>query len=58
MWCESRPDFLIEQPLQDEKIHVKCAISANRVFGPFYFETSVRKENYLEMLKTFYGLSY
>ena len=53
MWCESRLDVWIEQPLQEEQIHVKCAIYANRVFGSFYFENAVRKENYLEMLKTF-----
>ena len=54
MWCESRPDNWIEVPLQDEKIHVWCAISANRIFGPFYFEETVKKENYLEMLQTFF----
>ena len=54
MWCESRPQNWIEVPLQDEKIHVWCAISANRVFGPFYFEETVKKENYLEMLQTFF----
>lgn len=54
MWCESRPENWIEVPLQDEKIHVWCAISANRIFGPFYFEEAVKKENYLDMLQTFF----
>ena len=54
MWCESRPTNWIEIPLHDEKIHVWCAISANRIFGPFYFEDTVKKENYLEMLQTFF----
>ena len=29
-------------------------ISANRVFGPYFFETNVNKENYLEMIKSFF----
>ena len=33
MWCESRPTNWIEIPLHDEKIHVWCAISANRILG-------------------------
>ena len=53
IWCKSRPDYRIEVPLHSEKIHVFCAISANKIFGPFYFEESVKKENYLQMLKTF-----
>ncbi len=50
MWSESRPDEWIEAPLHDEKIHVWCAISAKRIFGPFYFEESVKAINYSEML--------
>ena len=29
-------------------------ISANRAFGPYFFETNVNKENYLEMIKSFF----
>ena len=36
------------------KILVWCAISANRVFGPYYFEDTVNQHNYLEMLKYFF----
>lgn len=54
MWSESRPDEWIEAPLHDEKIHVWCAISAKRIFGPFYFEESVKAINYLEMLKRYF----
>jgi DNA-directed RNA polymerase subunit F len=54
MWCESRPSNWIEVPLQDSKIHVWCAISANRIFGPYYFEETVNKDRYLDMLQTFF----
>jgi len=54
MWCESRPDNRIEAPLHDSKIHVWCAISANRIFGPYYFEETVNKERYLKMLQDFF----
>lgn len=54
IWCESRPSNRIQVPLQDLKIHVWCAISAKRIFGPFYFEETVKKENYLKMLQDFF----
>lgn len=53
-WAESSPENFIEVPLHPENVHVWCAISAKRIFGPFYFEESVKKENYLEMLQTFF----
>jgi hypothetical protein len=45
---------LIEAPLHDAKILVWCAIYAKRIFGPFYFSESVKKENYLEMLQNYF----
>lgn len=54
VWCESQPCVGVEQPLFDKKILVWCAISVNRVYGPYFFETSVNQENYLEMLKIFF----
>ena len=53
-WLQKKPFEGIEIPLQDEKNLVWCAISAERVFGPYYFEESVNQYNYLEMLKTFF----
>ena len=29
-------------------------MSAQRIYGPYYFKTSVNQHNYLEMLKWFY----
>ena len=53
-WSETQPYIGVETPLHDQKILVWCAISVNRVFGPYYFENSVNQHNYLEMLKNFF----
>ncbi len=54
LWSESDPMVGVEKPLHDTKILVWCAISANRVFGPYYFEENVNQHNYLVMLKNFF----
>jgi hypothetical protein len=41
-------------PLHDEKLLVWCAISAEGIIGPYFFEQSVNQDNYLEMLRTFF----
>jgi hypothetical protein len=53
-WLSSRPQEEIERHLHSEKVMVWCAISVNRVFGPFFFDTTVNAANYLEMLKNFF----
>ena len=53
-WSKSNPYIGIEKPLNDQKNLVWCAISANRVFGPYYFEDTVNQHNYLEMLKNYF----
>ena len=35
-WSESQPYIGTQVPLNDQKILVWCAISANRVFRPYY----------------------
>ena len=54
IWGESQPGLGVEKPLQDHKILVWCAISANKVYGVYYFKSSVDQHNYLNMLKTFF----
>lgn len=54
IWSESQPCVGVEAPLHDQKILVWCAISAKRIFGPYYFENSVNQHNYLEMLQSFF----
>ena len=53
-WLETRPTEWKEQPLHDEKVLVWCAMSAKRIYGPFFFESSVNQHNYLKMLKEFF----
>lgn len=54
IWAESRPNEAVERPLNDEKVLVWCAISAKKIYGPYFFENSVNQHNYLDMLKTFF----
>ena len=54
IWSESQPCVDVETPLHDQKILVWCAISAKRVFGPFYFEDTFDQHNYLDMMKKFF----
>jgi hypothetical protein len=53
-WSESRPLEGIELPLHDEKVMVWCAISANKVYGPYFFLETVNQYNYLKMLQDFF----
>jgi hypothetical protein len=52
VWSQSQPGVGVEQPLLDQVL-VWCAISANKVFGPNFFETCVNQHNYLSMFKDF-----
>ena len=54
MWLKERPLDWIEKPLQDEKVLVWCGISANKIYGPYFFENTVNQHTYLEMLKNFF----
>ena len=54
LWLEKKTEEVHEMPLYDDKILVWCAISATKIYGPFFFESSVNKENYLEMLRNFF----
>lgn len=54
VWSESDPCLGVEQPLQDEKVLVWCAISAQWIIGPYFFDESVNQHNYKAMLETFF----
>ena len=54
IWDIERPTDGIEKPLHSEKLLVFCAISATKIYGPYYFSTSVNQHNYLEMLKVWF----
>ena len=40
-WADCQPIEGIERPLHDGKILVWCGMSAQKIYGPYYFETSV-----------------
>ena len=54
IWADSQPVIGIETPLHDEKVLVWCAISAAKIYGPYFFSESVNQDNYLSMLKNFF----
>ena len=54
IWDIERPTDGIEKPLHSEKILFFFAISATKIYGPYYFSTSVNQHNYLEMLKVWF----
>lgn len=50
-WLNEKTLDAVEKPLQDKRLLVFCAISAEKIYGPFYFSTTVNQHNYLEMLE-------
>jgi len=54
MWLNKRPEDWKEKPLHDAKVLVWCATSCRKIYGPYYFEETVKKQNYLDMLKNFF----
>ena len=53
-WLHEWPIGWIEVPLYDEKVLVWCAISAEGILGPYFFEETVNQYNYLKMLQNFF----
>jgi hypothetical protein len=54
IWADSDPVIGIETALHDLKVLVWCAISAAKIYGPYFFSASVNQNNYLSMLKDFF----
>ena len=54
IWADSQPLVGIEMPLHEEKVLVWCAISAAKIYGPYFFSESVNQYNYLTMFKDFF----
>ncbi len=54
-WSETNPHFTIETVMKSPKLNVWCAMSKNRLIGPFFFEDdTVNGKNYFSMLETFF----
>ena len=54
IWADSPPFEGVEVPLHGAKVLVWCAISAKKIYGPYFFESSVNQHNYLEMIKKYF----
>jgi hypothetical protein len=59
-WAPTNPHQLQEQPLHSPQVVVLCAISAQGIIGPYFFEgddgiyVTVNAERYNHMLETFF----
>jgi len=54
LWLKARPTEGIEHPLYDKKVLVFCAMSCQRIYGPYFFESTVNENNYHKMLVQFF----
>lgn len=54
-WATQNPNLLFEQPLHDQKIGVWCAMTAKRIVGPIFFDTTVNTDVYLTFLEELYS---
>ena len=54
VWTLERPLDSIQVPLHDQKVMVFCAISANKIYGPYYFEGNVDSKKYHHMLENWF----
>jgi hypothetical protein len=54
-WATENPNELHEQPLHDQKIGVWCGVSATRIIGPIFFDSTVNTDVYLAIWEEFYS---
>jgi predicted transcriptional regulator len=53
-WSAENPHNLHQVPLHDQKIGVWCAVSASRIIGPIFFDTTVNTDVYFQIFENFY----
>lgn len=51
-WSTEKPDFVHEVPLHDQKIGVWCAVSAYRIIGPIFFDSTINSQRYRDGILT------
>ena len=52
-WAAENPHLVHEQPLQDQKISVWCALSGTRIIGLIFFDRTVNTEVYTNIFEEF-----
>ena len=50
-WGSSNPQMMFQTPLHPERCTVWCGITSTKIFGPYFFETTIDGENYRQMLQ-------
>lgn len=59
-WGKTPPDEVLQRPLHSPKVTVWCALSAQGIIGPFFFEDrngntmTINKDRYIAILKKFW----
>lgn len=54
VWASEPPLEPVEIPLHPQKIMVFCALSAKKIYGPYFFEGKINSLNYLDMLENWF----
>ncbi len=54
LWLKTRPSEGVERPLYDEKVLVWCAMSSQRIYGPYFFESTVNQDSCHGMLRYYF----
>ena len=53
--AQDKPNFTLTTGSQkSKKVNVWCAITINRIIGPYFFQENVNQNSYLEMLNTYF----
>jgi len=51
IWGTQRPEHVVAKPLHPLKLTVFCAINADGILGPYFFEETINGERYHEFIK-------
>ncbi len=54
IWAKENPRVSLQVGLHSPLTTVWCAISRSGIIGPFFFDEIVKRDNYLDMLATFF----
>ena len=54
LWLETWPKSGFERPLYDQKVLVWWAMSSRKIYGPYFFESTVNQNNFHNMLVRFF----